>query len=317
MQSAQAIEQYLRWLQLERGLAPKTLKNYSIELQQLVRVLGDQLLHQFTEQQTRTAMAQGNQQGLSPASLAMRLSAWRGFFDWAARQQLVQINPCRGVRPPKAAKRLPKALAPDTAITLMEQNTPSAAGKPQHYRDHAILELLYSSGLRVSELTQLDWRYTKTTEYESAGWIDLNEAQADVIGKGSKRRSVPIGQHATKALRLWHGQREAFCAHLKPDKVDQHALFVSSRGRRLSVRAVQQLVGEAAQNAGIAAKVHPHVLRHSFASHLLQSSADLRGVQELLGHSNISSTQIYTSLDFQRLAAVYDAAHPRAKTKHG
>ncbi len=311
------IDAYLHGLQFERGLSAQTLKNYTLELAQLNLALGNIPLAQVTEQQVRMAMGKANQQGLSPASLALRLSAWRGFFNWAATQQLVPSNPCRGVRAPKPAKRLPKALAPDAATNLMESSSPPSEATPIAYRDHAILELLYSSGLRLSELIQLDWRYIKTADYESTGWIDLTEAQATVLGKGSKRRAVPIGQPAVQALQQWLQHRAKFCEHIAADKVDPNALFLAARGKRLHGRAVQQLVGNAAARAGIQAKVHPHVLRHSFASHLLQSSADLRGVQELLGHANISSTQIYTSLDFQRLAAVYDAAHPRAKTKHG
>ncbi len=305
----------MQWLQFERGLSAHTLSNYQRELQYLQSALGETTLAQCTDQHIRAAMAKANQQGLAATSLARRISAWRGFFDWAARQGLVASNPCRGIRAPKALKRLPKALAPDAATALMENNP--APASPQSARDQAILELLYSCGLRLSELIQLDWRYFKTANYESTGWLDSNEATVSVLGKGQKRRSVPVGQQALDALQKWLSEKDSFLAAAKPALVDPHALFLAARGKRLQGRAVQLIVAAAAQRAGIQAKVHPHVLRHSFASHLLQSSADLRAVQELLGHANISTTQIYTSLDFQRLAAVYDAAHPRAKIKHG
>jgi integrase/recombinase XerC len=318
---AATTDRYLHELAFERGLAANTLSNYKRELALLPQVARDTPLEQLTEEHMRLAMATANQQGLAPASLTRRLSAWRGFFDWAVQHNLIAHNPCKGVRGPKAGKRLPKALPPDAAQALMQSSAPSAPeAKPQQYRDHAIVELLYSSGLRLTELIQLDSRYFKTTDYESLGWIDLAEAQVSVLGKGNKRRSVPIGKAALKAIELWLAARETFCAQLPAHQVDPHALFLATRGKRIAGRAVQQLVGDLAARAGIAAKVHPHVLRHSFASHLLQSSADLRGVQELLGHANIGTTQIYTSLDFQRLAAVYDAAHPRAKvakTPHG
>lgn len=312
-----ATQRYLHELQFERGLSAHTLSNYARELQQLALVLGDSPLAQCSEHHIRSALASANQQGLSPASLARRLSAWRGFFSWAVLQQLTALNPCKSVRAPKGGKRLPKALAPDATQSLMEFSAPTQQAHPNDFRDHAILELLYSSGLRLAELIQLDVRYIKNHDYESVGWIDLAEAQVSVLGKGSKRRTVPIGTAALKAIDLWLSAREAFCAELRPEQIDPYALFLANRGKRIAPRAVQHLVSNMAQRAGIAAKVHPHVLRHSFASHLLQSSADLRGVQELLGHANIGSTQIYTSLDFQHLSAVYDAAHPRAKVKHG
>jgi integrase/recombinase XerC len=317
MTNAEAIERYLDYLANLRGLATLTIENYRREL----RVLESDVLSeaspnselaQITAQTIRRTIALHHQGGLSPSSLARRLSAWRGFFDWAAKQSLISANPCRGIKAPKAGRRLPKALAPDDAHTLMEQgidqNSPSAL------RDQAILELLYSSGLRLSELTSLDWRYAKTPDYESISWLNISEAQAEVTGKGNKKRSVPVGTKAIAALNSWLVVRGEWLSH-RGLALDPFALFLGPKGLRISPRSVQQIVGAAAKNAGIQAAVHPHVLRHSFASHLLQSSSDLRAVQELLGHANISTTQIYTSLDFQRLATVYDAAHPRARQK--
>jgi integrase/recombinase XerC len=316
MPDAPPIERYLDFLKNQRGLALLTIENYRREL----LVLNSDVFNadpatpvaQVTAQTIRRTIALHHQEGLAPSSLARRLSAWRGFFDWAAKQGLATANPCRGIKAPKAARRLPKALAPDDAFVLMEQGIDPES--PTALRDRAVLELLYSSGLRLSELVGLDWRYFKSPDYESASWLLLSEAQAEVTGKGNKRRSVPIGSKAVAALNAWLMVRsESLNSSLHSP--NQHALFLGPKGLRIAPRLVQQIVGNAAKQAGIQAAVHPHVLRHSFASHLLQSSADLRAVQELLGHANISTTQIYTSLDFQRLASVYDAAHPRARQK--
>jgi integrase/recombinase XerC len=316
MANCASIESYLDFLKNQRGLALLTLENYRREL----LVLNSDVLsaspatpfEQISAQTIRRTVALHHQGGLAPSSLARRLSAWRGFFDWAVKQGLISANPCRGIKAPRAARRLPKALAPDDAYVLMEQgiNPDSATA----LRDQAILELLYSSGLRLAELISLDWRYFKTPDYESTSWLLLSEAQAEVTGKGSKRRSTPIGSKAVAALNAWLEIRSE-SLNLNAQIADQHALFLGPKGLRITPRLVQQIVDKAAKQAGIQSAVHPHVLRHSFASHLLQSSADLRAVQELLGHANISTTQIYTSLDFQRLASVYDAAHPRARQK--
>jgi integrase/recombinase XerC len=219
------------------------------------------------------------------------------------------------VKAPKRAKALPKALGVDDAVRLV--STPVAANdNPANALcSKAMFELLYSSGLRGSELTSLDVAYSSDTEHESQGWLDLGSAELIVTGKGNKRRSVPIGSAALAALRDWLAARASLT---KPTTAaDARALFLSSRGRRIPVREVQKRIKAHAQAVGIPADVHPHVLRHSFASHVLQSSGDLRAVQEMLGHASIASTQVYTSLDFQRLAQVYDAAHPRAKKQGG
>jgi integrase/recombinase XerC len=223
----------------------------------------------------------------------------------------VSSNPVSGIRAPRRPARLPKALAPDQALALAAHKT---KGTPLGLRDRAIVELLYSSGLRLAELVALDWRFFSATAARprSRGWIDLTAAEATVTGKGNKQRSVPIGAPAVGALRAWLAARE----HLLEDR-EERALFVSARGQRISARSVQLRVSALAARLGLPQHVHPHMLRHSMASHVLQSSGDLRAVQELLGHASIAATQIYTKLDWQHLAKVYDAAHPRARRKAG
>jgi integrase/recombinase XerC len=249
-------------------------------------------------------------QGLSGASIARKLSAWRGFYDWLAQQIDLPANPADGVKAPKRAKTLPKALSADDAVRLVDQRNPRKdANAASELCNRAMFELLYSSGLRISELVQLDIRYAKEAGHESAGWIDFEGGEVTVTGKGSKMRQVPVGSAALEALKAWIAVRPALV------KLDPHALFLTERGTRMSARLVQLRIKAHAKALGIPADVHPHMLRHSFASHVLQSSGDLRAVQEMLGHASIAATQIYTALDFQRLAKVYDAAHPRAKKK--
>jgi integrase/recombinase XerC len=210
------------------------------------------------------------------------------------------------VRAPKQPKRLPKALSVDDATALMEASPPPNA---EGVRDHAILELFYSSGLRLSELVGLDVAFVVESGYRSAGWLDLSCAEVTVLGKGKRVRTVPVGRKALEAIGAWLAVRGQFV------KAEPNPLFLSVRGQRMSPNAVRERVKRAALAAGIPANVHPHVLRHSFATHLLQSSGDLRAVQELLGHASVAATQIYTSLDFQHLARIYDTAHPRAKKR--
>jgi integrase/recombinase XerC len=314
------IDAYLTRLRTERNASPRTLDGYGRELTHLSQLLGDQDWSDLHESQVRRAVAAMSRQNLSAASIARRLSAWRGFFDWLAMRGTVTSNPVRGVRAPRKAKRLPKALQPDLAMRLMQADPEGGArhDSPQvdpfeATRDQAVIELLYSSGLRLSELTGLDVRFTDRDGHRSAGWLMREDAEVQVLGKGGKRRTVPVGAPALRALDEWLSVRDDFLA-LHP-AADPHALFLSRRGARLGNRAVQTLVRRLAIARGVPVDVHPHVLRHSFASHLLQSSGDLRAVQELLGHASIATTQVYTSLDFQRLAAVYDAAHPRAKAR--
>jgi integrase/recombinase XerC len=223
-------------------------------------------------------------------------------------------NPVDGVRAPKRGKPLPKALSADDAVQLVSNSRPGHDPlAPEQLCNRAMFELLYSSGLRVSELVSLDAAYVQEDGYASPGWIDYAGGEVTVTGKGSKKRVVPVGAAALDALRAWLAVRPQL---LRPELDSaRHALFLSVRGKRMTARMVQVRIKAHALALGIPTDVHPHVLRHSFASHVLQSSGDLRAVQEMLGHASISSTQVYTSLDFQRLAQVYDAAHPRARKR--
>jgi integrase/recombinase XerC len=329
------VDAYLLRLRTERGCSPRTLEAYGRELGVLAGLAEGRGWAAVTEADVRRWAAGAVREGLSPTSVARRLSAWRGFFDWLAGRGDVPANPARGVRAPRRPRRLPKALAPDLALRLMQPSEAMAwavdgavpdadpadgAAQPvadaatfERVRDQAVIELLYSSGLRLSELTGLDAHHVDLPSHRSLGWLQRDEAQVQVLGKGGKRRVVPVGAPALAALDAWLALRRDWLA--LHTGADPHALFLARRGPRLSNRAVQRLVRKLAIERGVPAKVHPHVLRHSFASHLLQSSGDLRAVQELLGHASIASTQIYTALDFQRLAAVYDAAHPRARAR--
>ncbi|NBW45633.1 MAG: tyrosine recombinase XerC [Betaproteobacteria bacterium] len=233
----------------------------------------------------------------------------------AARHGGPPANPARPIRAPRAGQRLPKALSPDATAGLLDQSPDDASPEFLSVRDHAIAELFYSCGLRLTELVTLDCAWSERDGRRSKAWIDLPEREATVLGKGNKTRLVPIGATAAQALLHWLQVRAQFV--VTHPQADPDALFLSTRGTRLAPRSVQSRIETLGRLRGAPVRLHPHVLRHSFASHLLQSSADLRGVQELLGHANISTTQIYTSLDFQRLAAVYDAAHPRARRRDG
>ena len=285
---------YLEHLSNERRLSRHTVENYARDITALFGLAGNTPLKQLQVQNVRRFVAQLHARGLDGRSLGRMLSAWRGFFHYLARDHGYAQNPCLGIRPPKSAKRLPHALSPDEAGRLME----IAATDPLAVRDKAILELLYSSGLRLSELTGL-----------AEDDVNLRDATVRVTGKGSKTRIVPVGSHAIAALKAWLPARGQLA------RPTAKALFVGQDGKALGPRAVQTRLKQWAMKLGLADKVHPHALRHSFASHLLQSSGDLRAVQELLGHASISTTQVYTHLDFQHLAKAYDAAHPRARRK--
>lgn len=299
---------YLQHLEVERRLAARTLGTYRDALRRLVQAATDAGVELPAVQvhHVRRWVAQLHQRGLAPRSLAVVLAAWRGLYRWWGEQHAVTSNPVDGVRAPKAGKPLPKALSVDHAVALAG-HVASGGDAALAARDHAIVELLYSSGLRVGELVGLDLRAGR----DAAGWIDAPDATAHVLGKGSKRRSVPVGRAALVALQAWLAQRAPMA------RAGEAALFVSRRGTRLTASQVRSRLKALALQAGLPTHVHPHMLRHSFASHLLQSSGDLRAVQELLGHANIATTQVYTKLDFQHLAQVYDAAHPRAKKKCG
>ena len=288
------LARYLAHLRNERRLSPHTLAAYARDARLLTGLAGDRPVERLGAADIRRLVATLHGKGQSPRSLARVLSSWRGLYDWLGRQRQLAANPCAGVRAPKAAKRLPETLSPDEAVRLVSLEDGSPLGR----RDRALFELAYSSGLRVSELTGLD-----------LASIDAKAREARVLGKGSKTRIVPVGRHALDAIAAWLPERA------KLARPGQAALFVGATGRRLAPREVQRRIKRWAAAAGLDLDVHPHMLRHSFASHVLQSSGDLRAVQEMLGHASIASTQVYTHLDFQHLAKVYDAAHPRARKK--
>jgi integrase/recombinase XerC len=300
------LARHLEYLQVERRVAARTLALYADAFDRLER-LAAQIALPLREAKThhvRRFAAQLHAGGLAPRSIALVLSAWRGFYRWLGRTGSVEANPVDGVRAPRAPQPLPKALSVDHAVALVaHRDDPDDALAA---RDAAIAELLYGSGLRVGELVALD----AVASGAAAGWIDAADATAHVLGKGSKRRAVPVGTPALQALAAWLARRGEL-AH-----GDEPALFVSSRGTRLTASQVRSRLKARAIAAGVPTHVHPHMLRHSFASHMLQSSGDLRAVQELLGHANIATTQVYTKLDFGHLSKVYDAAHPRARRRN-
>jgi integrase/recombinase XerC len=294
--AATAVAAYLAELAEQRRLSPHTVSNYRRDLVRLLNLAGEMPLAELQVHHIRRFAAQLHGQGLSGRSLARLLSAWRGFFNWLGRGDVVRANPCEGVRSPKSPKHLPNALSVDETARLLQ---PSDDGDAVLLtRDTAMFELFYSSGLRLAELAALD-----CAALDSA----LNEGEVRVLGKRNKARLVPVGRKAREALAAWAALRDSLAGAEEP------ALFVSRRGGRISHRMIQLRLAQLALQLGLPRHVHPHMLRHSFASHVLQSSGDLRAVQEMLGHASIASTQVYTHLDFQHLAKVYDAAHPRAK----
>jgi len=286
---------FLAHLRNERQYSPLTAENYARDIRRLFELADPTPLGELKSHHIRRFIAQLHGQGLGGKSLARMLSAWRSFYAYLMRDHQCKGNPCAGLRAPKSARNLPHALSPDEAVRMVE--LPTAEGLLA-VRDKAMFELFYSSGLRLAELVSLD-----------AAALDFNDAAVRVTGKGSKTRIVPMGSHAISALQAWLAVRDQLA------KADELALFVGQRGQRISPRAVQLRMKEWGVKQGITSNVHPHLLRHSFATHVLQSSGDLRAVQEMLGHASISTTQVYTHLDFQYLSKIYDAAHPRAKKK--
>jgi integrase/recombinase XerC len=310
-------QEYLRELHVVRQVSQHTIAAYTKDLDYLLARLDDQKLEltDVTSDQVRSWVVKLHSQGQASRSIARMLSAWRGFYLWLANQKgLVNKSPLSDIKAPKRNKPLPKALSVEQAINLVESanNENVQADVFLRARDRAIVELLYSSGLRLSELLGIDLNPTETKEYSSAGWVDFEVGEVMVLGKGKKRRTVPVGEAALQALKEWLVVR---ADHALTEKDVVQALFINKQGKRASARTVQQHLAALAVKAGLPTHVHPHMLRHSFASHVLQSSGDLRAVQEMLGHASITSTQIYTALDFQHLAQAYDLAHPRAKNK--
>lgn len=305
------IERYLEYVRVEKRLAQRTVELYALDLQKL-RDFAIQVpveLGRVQNTHVRRWVAQMHGGGRSGRGIALILSGWRGFYRWLGREGLVASNPVQDVRSPKAAKPLPKALGVDDAVQLAAYRGESRDPWLEA-RDAAMVELLYGSGLRVGELTGLD----VTASASARGWVDLQAGEAHVLGKGAKRRTVPVGAPTLLALRQWlslRGQALGKTASIV-DEDARRALFIGRNATRLTAQSIWQRLQRRSLQAGLATPVHPHMLRHSFASHVLQSSSDLRAVQELLGHANISTTQVYTRLDFQHLAKAYDAAHPRA-----
>jgi integrase/recombinase XerC len=289
------VQAYLDHLAQQRLASAHTLAAYRRDLKLLRELLDGADLAQAKEAQLRRGLMQLHGRGLAPRSLARVLSAWRGYYGWLVKRGEIGGNPCIGLKAPKRPRPLPKALSPDQARLLLEAEGDDLL----QCRDKAMFELFYSSGLRLAELAGLD--------LDAA--VDWAEGEVTVTGKRRKSRTVPVGEPALHALRQWLGQRPEIAA------VDEVALFVGRGGKRLSPRSIERRLAAWASRSGLGLHVHPHMLRHSFASHLLQSSGDLRAVQELLGHASIAATQVYTHLDYQHLAKVYDAAHPRARKK--
>ncbi|MFM7330405.1 MAG: tyrosine recombinase XerC [Brachymonas sp.] len=326
-QRHELVEAYLTHCRIEKRLAERTLALYTEDLSKLqANAAAAQVdLTQVHNAHIRRWVAQMHSTGRTGRGIALILSGWRGFYTWLGREGKMTANPVQDVRAPKQAKPLPKALAIDQAMQLVSfKGLPEAAGfdPATEARDAALTELLYGSGLRVSELVNLDLQASAAGDRTGKGYIDLAAADVHVIGKGSKRRSLPLGSKSVQALQAWLAVREQLAQAVTPagllaaqdkDPSAELALFLTPRGLRMSSAMVWQRLKLRSQQAGLPMAVHPHMLRHSFASHVLQSSQDLRAVQELLGHANISTTQVYTRLDFQHLAKAYDAAHPRAK----
>lgn len=309
-----SMEQWLAHLLANRRYSAHTIDGYRHDLAHLIECHPDTALENYVESHIRHALARLHSQGAKPRSLARALAAWRGFFQWWAPAAGLDSNPAASVRAPKIPRSLPKALSVEQMQVLLDHPGLPAPESAVQCRDQAMFEILYSSGLRLAELVSLDWRYTRHNGYESHSWIQLDEHEATVRGKGGKTRSLPLGGKAIEATRRWLQARPELAGEAADDD-SAAALFIGVRGRRISPRVVQKQLDELAVRAGLPVHVHPHSLRHSFASHMLQSAQDLRAVQEMLGHANISTTQIYTRLDFQHLAEVYDQAHPRAGRK--
>ncbi|NIY49838.1 tyrosine recombinase XerC [Cedecea colo] len=288
------VDGFLRYLKVERQLSPLTLLNYGRQLEAIIHLLDEMGLKAWQlcdAAAVRSLTVRSRKAGLGPSSLALRLSALRSFFDWQVSQGELQANPAKGISAPKAGRHLPKNIDVDDVNRLLDLDL----NDPLAVRDRAMLEVMYGAGLRLSELVNMD-----------CGHISLSTGEVWVMGKGSKERRVPVGKSAVVWVEHWLDLRELFGP-------DDDALFLSKQGKRISARNVQKRFSEWGIKQGLNSHVHPHKLRHSFATHMLESSGDLRGVQELLGHANLSTTQIYTHLDFQHLSSVYDAAHPRAK----
>ena len=292
----QQLDRYWDYLRIERQVSPHTLNNYQRQLRAVVEILQEKQLNtwqQVTPSVVRLILAESKRHGLQEKSLALRLSAMRQFFSFLIRHGELKVNPATGISAPKQGKRLPKNISTEQVQLLLDNDSKD----PIDLRDRAMLELMYSSGLRLAELQGLNLQS-----------INTRSREVRVLGKGNKERVVPFGRFASHALQQWLKVRPQF-------NPKDEALFVSQQGNRISTRNIQKRLETWGIRQGLNSHLNPHKLRHSFATHMLEASADLRAVQELLGHSNLSTTQIYTHLNFQHLASVYDQAHPRAKRK--
>ena len=296
------LSEYLEFLNFERGLSPLTRENYARDITQLIKLADSSTLNSLQNMHIRRFIASLHSKGLGGKSIARMLSSWRGFFEFLVNRKGFSCNPVIGLRAPKSPKTLPQALSIEQAVKLVDISDDAVLS----VRDHAILELFYSSGLRLSEVVNLN-----------IDALDFTEGTVIVTGKGNKTRIVPMGAHAMQAIQTWLKNRADILMNKASliDKSSEKAVFIGLQGRRISARNLQYRIKEWSIKQGINSSVHPHMLRHSFATHVLQSSGDLRAVQEMLGHANISTTQVYTHLDYQHLTKVYDDAHPRARKK--
>ena len=296
MNNTELIEEYKKFIAFEKRLSSSSVKSYLRDINELLKLMGDKKLNSYSIEDIRKNIAILHSKGLSGKSLSRMISSWRGLFNFLIHKYQFNQNPTLGIKAPKSKKLLPQTLSVDQTIKLIDIKDNSFLG----LRDHAILELFYSSGLRLSELVDININN-----------INFDDGTITVTGKGNKERIIPVGTFAFKAIQKWLKSRKTI-NNLTPKN---QILFLSKSGQKLTSRAIQYRLKFWAIKQGIPENIHPHLLRHSFASHLLQSSQDLRAVQELLGHANISTTQIYTHLDFQHLSKIYDKAHPRAKKK--
>ena len=296
MNNTELIEEYKKFIAFEKRLSSSSVKSYLRDINELLKLMGNKKLNSYSIEDIRKNIAILHSKGLSGKSLSRMISSWRGLFNFLIHKYQFNQNPTLGIKAPKSKKLLPQTLSVDQTVKLIDIKDDSFLG----LRDHAILELFYSSGLRLSELVDININN-----------INFDDGTITVTGKGNKERIIPVGTFAFKAIKKWLKSRKTI-KNLTPKN---QVLFLSKSGQKLTPRAIQYRLKFWAIKQGIPENIHPHLLRHSFASHLLQSSQDLRAVQELLGHANISTTQIYTHLDFQHLSKIYDKAHPRAKKK--
>lgn len=312
------LSDWLSFIYTNLRYSKNTFNNYKHDLS-LLNGLVDEInisLEDIKTENIRCFFAKRHSQGISPRGISRTLSVWRSFYNWWGPKVNMINNPASGIHSPKATRPLPKSLSVDQMKNFLD-NSKNNADRSSDYimiRDQAIFELLYSSGLRLSELISIDLKYENNTNYKSTSWIELNQSEVIVLGKGNKQRKLPVGTVALKSIKKWIDLRDKFVLSTSSIS-DRCALFLGIRGKRISPRVIQMQLLKLSKKSNLSMHISPHMIRHSFASHLLQSSQNLRAVQELLGHKTISTTQIYTKLDFQHLASVYDKTHPRAIRK--